>query len=146
MHAHKKERVQSNKPHADWTYLIMKVRTSVRTNEWTNEQTNKRTNERTKKRYQYCFCAKKNNEICGKSPKKICRNSDFQHISGKVFFSEIGLGHVLSIAKTHFKQKNQRKLMTKSRENAKKPFFFSAYFQHFRPEKYVFQKSGSVTF
>ena len=34
----------SNKPHADWTYLIMKVQTSVPTNE--------RTNERTKKRYQ----------------------------------------------------------------------------------------------
>ena len=44
-----------------------------------------------------------------------------------------------------FKQKNQRKLMMKSREDAKKQVF-PAYFRHFQPEKYVFQKSGSVTF
>ena len=29
---------EKNKPHADWTYLIVKVRTSVRTNERTNEK------------------------------------------------------------------------------------------------------------
>ena len=32
--------------------------------------------------------------------------------------------------------------MMKSRENAKKPIF-PAYFRHFRPEKYIFQKSVS---
>ena len=35
-----------NKPHADWTYLIMKVQTSVRRNERTNEGTKERRNER----------------------------------------------------------------------------------------------------
>ena len=38
------------------------------------------------------FLCKKSNEICGKSPKKICRNDDFRHISGifgrKIFFLE----------------------------------------------------------
>ena len=51
----------------------MKVRTSARTNE--------RTNEQTKSDITKVFCVK-NNEICGKSPKKICRNGDFRHISG----------------------------------------------------------------
>ena len=41
--------------------------------------------------------------------------------AGKKNFSKIGLGHVLGIANTHFYAKNQRKLMMKSRENAKKP-------------------------
>ena len=35
--------------------------------------------------------------------------------------------------------------MIKSRENDKKPVF-PAYFRQFRPEKYFFRKSGSVTF
>ena len=65
--------------------------------------------------------------------------------AGTEFFSKIGLDHVLSIANAHLYGKNQKKLMMKSRENAKKPVF-PAYFRHFRPEKYVFQKSGSVTF
>ena len=49
------------------------------------------------------------------------------------------------LANTHLCAKNQKKLMMKSRENAKKPVF-PAYFRHFRPEKYVFRKSCSVTF
>ena len=77
---------------------------------------------------------------------KICKNGDFQHISGifgrKKLFSRIGLGHVLIIPITHHCAK---KLMIKSRENAKKSGF-PAYFRSFRPEKYVFFKSGSVTF
>ena len=51
----------------------------------------------------------------------------------------------MSISNAHLYGKNEEKLMMKSRENAKKPVF-PAYFRHFRPEKYVFQKSGSVTF
>ena len=65
--------------------------------------------------------------------------------AGKKFFSKIGLGHIMGIANTHLCAKNQKKLMMKSRENAKKSVF-PAYFRHFRPEKNVFRKSGSVTF
>ena len=65
--------------------------------------------------------------------------------TGKDFFSKIGLGQVLGIANTHLCAKNQKKLMMKSRENAKKPVF-PAYFRHFRPEMNFFRKSGSVTF
>ena len=65
--------------------------------------------------------------------------------AGKKIFSKIGLVHVMSIAKMQLCAKNQKKLMMKSRENAKKSVF-PAYFWHFRPEKYVFRKSGSVTF
>ena len=65
--------------------------------------------------------------------------------AGKKFFSKIGLALVLSIVNTHLCAKNQKKLMIKSRENAKKPVF-PAYFGHFRLEKYFFQKSGSVPF
>ena len=65
--------------------------------------------------------------------------------AGKNFLSNIGLGHVMSISNMHLCAKNWKKLMMKSREMAKKPVF-PAYFRHFRPEKYVFRKSGSVTF
>ena len=58
--------------------------------------------------------------------------------AGKKFFSKIGLGHVLNIMNTHLCAKNQKKLMIKSRENAKKPVF-PAYFRHFRPEKNFFE-------
>ena len=61
--------------------------------------------------------------------------------AGKKFFSKIRLGHILGIAKTHLCAKNQKKLMMKSRENAKKPVF-PAYFRHFRPEKKFFSKIG----
>ena len=58
---------------------------------------------------------------------KIYKNGDFRHISGisgrKKFFSKIGLGHILGIIITHLCAKNQKKLMMKSRENAKKRFF-----------------------
>ena len=65
--------------------------------------------------------------------------------AGKENSSKIGLGHILSIANTHLYAKNQRKLMMKSRENAKKPVF-PTYFRDFRPEKYVFQKSARSHF
>ena len=81
------------------------------------------------------LCGKQRNQ--GKSPIKICKNSDFRHISGifgrKKIFSKIRLGHVLSIANTHVYGKNKKNQieMMKSRENAKKPVF-PAYFRHFR--------------
>ena len=62
---------------------------------------------------------------------KMCKNGIFPH--------------VLSIANAHLYGKNQKKLMMKSRENAKKPVF-PAYFRHFRPEMNFFRKSGFVTF
>ena len=65
--------------------------------------------------------------------------------AGKKLFLKIGLGDVLGIANTRLCAKNQVKLMMKSLKNAKKPVF-PACFRHFRPEKYVFRKSGSVTF
>ena len=76
---------------------------------------------------------------------KICKNGDFRYISGifdrKKKFSKIGLGHVLSNPNMHLCAKNQKKLMVKSRENAKKPVFPA-----FSTGKNVFRKSGSVTF
>ena len=66
----------------------------------------------------------KNNEIWRKNPNKICKNGDFRHISGifgwKKFFLIIRLGHVLSIVNTHLCAQNEKKLMIKSQENAKK--------------------------
>ena len=41
----------------------------------------------------------------------------------KKLFSKIGLGHVMSIANMHLRAKNWKKLMTKSREMAKKSVF-----------------------
>ena len=43
---HRTSRGRSNKPHADWTYLLMKARKSV-ANKRVNERTNARMNERT---------------------------------------------------------------------------------------------------
>jgi len=65
--------------------------------------------------------------------------------AGKNFFSKIQLSHILGIANTHLCAKNRKKLMTKSRGNGEKPAF-PAYFRYFRPEKFFFRKSGSVTF
>ena len=59
--------------------------------------------------------------------------------AGKKFSLKIGLGHVLSIANARLYGKNQKKLMMKSRENAKKPVF-PANFRHFRPEMNFFRK------
>ena len=59
--------------------------------------------------------------------------------AGKIIFSKIGLR--LGIAQTNLFAKNQRKLMMKSREYAKKPVF-PAYFRHFRPGKICFSKIG----
>ena len=54
--------------------------------------------------------------------------------AGKEFFSKIGLGHVMSISNTHLCAKNWKKLMMKSRKNAKK-LVFPAYFRKkFFPE------------
>ena len=47
--------------------------------------------------------------------------------AGKKFFSKMWLSHVLSIANTHLWAKIQKKLMIKSRENAKK-LVFPAFF------------------
>ena len=43
--------------------------------------------------------------------------------AGKKFYSKIGLGHIMGIVNTHLCAKNQKRLMMKSRENAKKPVF-----------------------
>ena len=43
--------------------------------------------------------------------------------AGKKFFLKIGLGHIMGIGNTHLCAKNQKKLMMKSRANAKKPVF-----------------------
>ena len=88
-----------NKPHADWTYLLMKVRTSMRTSERTNKQMNNgQTNE---KAISVMFLCEKEQQNMWKSPQKICRNGDFQHISGifgqKNFFSKIRLGYVFIV-------------------------------------------------
>ena len=77
---------------------------------------------------------------------KICKNGDFRHFRPEKNFSQKSDSAMLwSIANMHLCAKNWKKLMMKSREMAKKPVF-PAYFRHFRPEKYVFPKSGSVTF
>ena len=48
------------------------------------------------------------------------KNRFFRHISGifgrKIFFSKIGLRHILGIAILHLCAKNQKKLMSRSRE------------------------------
>jgi len=81
---------------------------------------------------------------------KKCQKTGFSGIfpaflAGKFCFSEIGFKHVLSIANTHLCAKNQKKLMMKSRKNAKKSVF-PAYFRHFRPEKNFSQKSDLIMF
>ena len=90
--------------------------------------------------------------LCEKTTKykgKVRTKSAKTAISGifgrKKNFLKIGLDHVMSISNMHLCAKNWKKLTMKSREMAKKPGF-PAYFQHFRPEKYVFRKSGYVTF
>ena len=86
--------------------------------------------------FRHTFCVK-NKEILGKSPMKICKYGNFRSFSGifgrKRIFLKNDLVHVLSIANAHLFGKNQKKLMMKSRENAKKPVF-PAYFRHFWPE------------
>ena len=56
--------------------------------------------------------------------------------------SEIKLGHILSIANKHLCAIKLGKAMMKYRENEKNKTVFPVYFQYFRPEKYVFRKSG----
>ena len=76
---------------------------------------------------------------------KIYKNGDFRHISGifgrKKMFSKIGLNHILGIIHTHLCAKNQKKLMMKSRENAKKTDF-SGIFPAFSARKMCFSKIG----
>ena len=139
-----------NKPYTDWTYLLMKVRTSA-ANECVNERMNERTSERTNEKNDIIkgFVWKRTTKYVEKVQRKSAEtaiSSIFPVFSaGKKFLSKIGLGHILSIINTHLCAKNQKKLMMKSRENAKKTVF-PAYFRHFRLEKYVFRKSGTVTF
>ena len=74
---------------------------------------------------------------------KNCKNGDFRHISGilagKKISLKIELGHVLNITNAHLCGENQKNLMMKSRENAKKPGF-PVYFRHFRPEMDFFSE------
>ena len=91
------------------------------------------------------LCAKNREKKMMKSRENAKKLFFPAFLAGKKIFSKIGLGHISGIASTRLCAKNQKKLMMKSRENAKE-LVFPAYFRHFRPEKYVFQKSGSVTF
>ena len=54
--------------------------------------------------------------------------------TGKKFFTRNGYHHSLNMINTHLWAKNHKKLMMKSWEKSKKPWF-PAYFRHFRPEK-----------
>ena len=80
---------------------------------------------------------------------KVQRKSAETAISGifgrKKSFSKAGLSHVFGIANTHFCTKYQKKLMKKSRENAKKPIIL-AYFRHFWPEKMFFENRAQSPF
>ena len=95
------------------------------------------------------FCVKKTTKCKEKVRGKCAKTA----ISGifpafsvrKKLFSKVGLGHASSIPNTHLCAKSQKKLDEISRKCQKKNGF-PAYFRHLRPEKYVFRKSGSVTF
>ena len=76
---------------------------------------------------------------------KVRTKSEKTAISGIFDLSKIGHSHNMSIATLHLCTQKWKKLIMKSREMAKKSVF-PAYFRHFRPEKYVFRKSGSVKF
>ena len=73
------------------------------------------------------FLSKKTTRYKGKvrtKSAKMAISGKFPAFSaGKKFFSRIGLGHVMGIAIRIFVQKNQKKLMMKSRVNAQKPGF-----------------------
>ena len=76
-----------------------------------------------------------NNVLCEKTMKykeKVQSKSAETAISGvlpafSAIISKIGLGHVLSIAKTHLWAKSKKKIIAKSRRNAKR-LVFPAYF------------------
>ena len=90
--------------------------------------------------YQLCFCVKKLEKVQWKSTKMAISGIFPAFSAGKKFFLKIKLNHVLSIINTHLCAKNQKKLMMKSRKNAKK-LVFPAYFRYFRPEK-IFSEIG----
>ena len=81
---------------------------------------------------------------------KICKKGEFRHISGifgrkEKFYHKSDLAMLRALLISIFVQKNQKKLMMKSRENAQKPVF-PGYFRHFRPEENLSQKSDLVMF
>ena len=63
----------------------------------------------------------------------------------KIFPQKSTRSHVLTIANSHLYGKNQKKIVMKSRENAKKPVF-SAYFRHFQPEMFFFENRATSHF
>ena len=69
----------------------------------------------------------KNKEIYGKNPIKFAKTAISAifpaFLAGKKMFLKIRLDYILSIVNMHFCAKNQKELMIKSRENAKKAFF-----------------------
>ena len=71
----------------------------------------------------HVFEWKKNKEIYRKNPMKICKNSDFCHIRLEKSFLQNSDPVKFWALFTHLCAKNQKKLMLKSRENAKKRFF-----------------------
>ena len=84
-----------------------------------------------------------------KKSMKICKHSDFRYISGifdrKKNFLKNRTRPCFEQSQYASLSKKSEKLMVKSWENAQKPVF-PVYFRHFRPEKYFFRKSDSVTF
>ena len=95
------------------------------------------------------FLREKTTKDKEKSPMKIYKNGNFRHISSifgrkKIFlknWTKIFWALLIRI----FEQKNLKKQMMKSRENAKNSVFL-AYFWHFWPEKYVFRKRAMSHF
>ena len=148
----------------------MNERTNERTNEWTNERENEWKSERTngakvhewnieyslrnwnKHVFQhdnrlFILRIDINNILCEKSkeisqllrPMKLKKwwfPAYFRHFRQE----KIGLDHILGIPNTHLRAKNQRKLIMKSRENAKKNGFSVIYARKcFFPKSVTFQ-------
>ena len=112
---------EKNKPHADWTYLLMKVWKSAANERVNDIRTNERTNVKTISLK--LLCEKEQRNMWKKSKENLQKRRFPAYF---IFFSKIGLGHVLSISKTHLWAKI-KKLMTKSWGNAKKTGFSSIF-------------------
>ena len=80
---------------------------------------------------------------------KMCKNSNFRHISGifgqkKVYLTNWTwpyFGHCYYAFLNKESVKTNDEILRKCQKTG-----FPAYFRYFRPEKFFFRKSGSVTF
>ena len=99
--------------------------------------------------YQWRFSVKKQRSIRKKFDENLQKRrfpTYFRHFRPEKNISQkLNSAIFWALLMRIFLEKNQKKQLLKSWENAKKPVF-PAYFRHFWPEKYVFRKSGSVTF